>query len=248
MHRFITPNLNFQNKTLSITDPKEIHHLIDVLRLRTGDVIAVFNGKGKEVQARIVSMTPGTVLLEAVSQVRESSVNPVTLTLACAIPKKAKFEMIIEKCTELGVDRIIPVLTERTEVRVSGDRLNNKQQRYEKVAVNAAKQCQRNFLPIVDNPTDFPDIIHKLSGRDAAFIPCLSGKRQNIIEAFILKPEQNNVIFFIGPEGDFTPKELTMALKAGCIPVTLGPTVLKVDTAAIAATAAGRFLLEKNHG
>ncbi len=245
MHRFISPNADLQSKYLTITDTKEIHHLTNVLRLQKENEITIFNGQGDEALAKIESITPKSIALTIVSTVKKSSENRISLTLACAIPKKAKFETIIEKCTELGVDRIIPVITERTEVRLNEERQEKKLARYKTVAVNAAKQCQRNFLPDVVAPTNFKDILKNLKPSDAAFIPCLTGERKNLLEIFSLRPTHNNVIFFIGPEGDFTPKELKEALSAGCLPVSLGPHVLKVDTAAVATIACAKLLLEK---
>ena len=247
MHRFISPNADLHTKTITITDIKEIHHLTNVLRLKKGNEIAIFNGRGEEALARIENLNQQSVQIVLTSAIKKSANNKITLILACAIPKKAKFETIIEKCTELGVDRIIPVLTERTEVRLSEERQEKKRKRYETVAVNAAKQCQRSILPIVDLPSRFNDVLKTLTPNTAAFIPCLAGERKNLLNALLLKPEQNNVIFFIGPEGDFTPKELKAALYAGCIPVTLGPNVLKVDTAAISAIAAAKLVLEKTN-
>ncbi|MCB9771990.1 MAG: 16S rRNA (uracil(1498)-N(3))-methyltransferase [Candidatus Omnitrophica bacterium] len=245
MHRFISPNADLHTKTLTITDIKEIHHLTNVLRLQKGDEIAIFNGRGEEALARIENLSPKNIQIVLTSAIKKSANNRITLTLACAIPKKAKFETIIEKCTELGVDRIIPVLTERTEVRLSEERQEKKRKRYETVAINAAKQCQRNILPIIDLPSNFNDILKKITPQTAAFIPCLSGERKNLVDTMKLNSEQFNIIFFIGPEGDFTTKELKAALSAGCIPVTLGPNVLKVDTAAIATIAVAKLILEK---
>jgi len=192
----------------------------------------------------IEKLTPQAVTITATSPVKKSFISQITLTLACAIPKKAKFETIIEKCTELGVDRIIPMITERTEFRLDNDRQDKKQKRYTAVAINAAKQCKRSVLPTVDPVTRFKDLLAKLTPGDAPFIPCLAGERVNLLKAFELKKGQQQVIFFIGPEGDFTDQELQSAVKAGCIPVTLGPNTLKVDTAAITAIAAAKLLLE----
>lgn len=245
MHRFLSQNTNLNTKSITITDFKEIHHLSTVLRLKKGSEISIFNGQGEEVLAKVENLTAQSVQLTILSPVKKSSGNTITVTLACAIPKKAKFETIIEKCTELGVDRIIPVMTQRTEVRLSEERGDKKQKRYETVAINAAKQSQRSILPVVDVPTAFNDVLKQLTATDAAFIPCLNGERKNILDAFKLKPGQTNTIFFIGPEGDFTDQELQDALVAGCIPVTLGPHVLKVDTAAICAVAAAKLLIER---
>lgn len=247
MHRFIAPNADLNYKHLTITENKEIHHLTNVLRLQSGEEIVIFNGKGQEVLAKITNLTATKIEIALIAPVKNSLKNIITLTLACAIPKKAKFETIIEKCTELGVDRIIPVLTQRTEIHLNAQRQEKKQQRYTTVAINAAKQCQRNFLPSVDHPTNFQEVLKNLSSIDAAFIACLTGERKNLLSSFDLKPHHQNVILFIGPEGDFTIKELHAALSAGCIPVTLGPHVLKVDTAAISAIACVKLLLEKTH-
>lgn len=246
MHRFLSPDSNFRTKSITITDPAEVHHLATVLRLKKGSEIAVFNGRGEEATGRIENLAPHSVEITIVSPVKRSSTAQVTLTLACAIPKKAKFEFIIEKCTELGVDRIIPMLTERTEVRLNEERQEKKRKRYETVAANAAKQCKRSFVPVIEELRTFKEIISNISPQDAAFIPCLAGERKNILNAFQLKTGQKNVLLLIGPEGDFTPKELQAALGAGCIPVTLGPHTLKVDTAAVTAIAAVKLLLEKS--
>lgn len=244
MHRFISPNTNLDTKYLNITDTKEIHHLTNVLRLKQENKITVFNGQGDEALAEIESITTDKITLSIISCVKKSQKTLLSLTLACAIPKKAKFETIIEKCTELGVDRIIPVITQRTEVRLSDERKDKKHERYQSVAINAAKQCQRNFLPQIDSPTNFTEILNRLTAHDAVFIACLSGQRKNLIDVFIPTAHQKNVIFLIGPEGDFTPNELNAALSAGCIPISLGPNVLKVDTAAICAIACAKLLIE----
>lgn len=245
MHRFISPKANLNVKSLEITERSELHHLRTVLRLEKGHEVYIFNGDGQEVAGKIEKITPQSAMITITSAVKSSKTRSVSLTLACAIPKKAKFETIIEKCTELGIDRIIPMITERTEFRLDSERQDKKQKRYAAVALNAAKQCKRSILPSVDSVTKFKDLLSQLTSADAAFIPCLAGERKNLLSAFELKKEQTQVIFFIGPEGDFTPQELQAALKAGCIPVTLGPHTLKVDTAAISAIALAELLLEK---
>ena len=247
MHRFLSPHSDLHAKTISINDPLEIHHLSTVLRLKKGAEIIIFNGRGEEGQGKIEVLSSSAVKIAITSPIKKSQLNSVSLTLACAIPKKAKFETIIEKCTELGIDCIIPMITERTEVRLNEERQERKRKRYESVAANAAKQCQRNFLPVIAEVKTFKEILNGLTPHDAAFIPCLAGERKNLISAFHLKAGQKNVIFFIGPEGDFTSAELNSALAAGCIPVTLGPTTLKVDTAAISSIAIARLLLENTH-
>ena len=108
MHRFISPNADLQSKYLTITDTKEIHHLTNVLRLQKENEITIFNGQGDEALAKIESITPKSIALPIFSTVKKSSENRISLTLACATPKKAKFETIIDTCTLLCVEHNIP--------------------------------------------------------------------------------------------------------------------------------------------
>ena len=169
----------------------------------------------------------------------------IRITLACAMPKKAKFETIIEKCTELGVDRIVPLATERTEFVVEGERADKKNERFFRVAMNAAKQCKRLWFPEISAPVTFVQAVKELSQPGAGlFIPWLEGDRMSLSQALAARRDVMELVFFIGPEGDFTPEEVQLALKAGALPVSLGENVLKVDTAAMAVVAFARMQRE----
>ncbi len=239
MHRFYLPETHLENSNLlEILSPTEIHHVKNVLRLKINDQIVIFTGKGKEAVANIVEITAQRIKVR-VDYVLPAAVSKKTaIILACAIPKKSKFEFIIEKCTELDVDEIHPVLTERTIVRLS-ERNNQKKGRYQTIAINAAKQSHRIIMPVIHPIVDFRQFIQTLTLQrsDAAFIPTLIGERKSLREALTLLSHPKKIIFFIGPEGDFTPMELNSAVNKGFLPVSLGPTVLKVDTAAISAVA-----------
>lgn len=213
-----------------------MHHIRDVLRLKEGDPISVFNRKGEEAAGKIRECSSRRISVEihAVSKVEKQAPE---IVLACAIPKKSKFELIIEKATELGVDEIIPLQTQRTEINLKGDRLRAKCARYHTVAVNAAKQSRRSHVPILHPVMDFSSAI-KFSLKDSVvFIPSLEGDRTPVLAALARQPSPARAAFFIGPEGDFTPEEYAEARASGCIPVSLGPHILKVDTAAVAAVA-----------
>lgn len=197
--------------------------------------MAIFNEKSEEAIGIILKAEHQNVEVSIDSVHKHKQTKKFSITLACAIPKKAKFELIIEKCTELGVDEIIPLITQRTEVRFDAQRAGKKANRYKTVAINTAKQCGRSTIPVIHAITNFKDAINNISAEDGniAFIPCLNEKKKKITDVFPIKKSYGQIIFFIGPEGDFTPTELSLAIKAGCIPLTLGKTVLKVDTAAI---------------
>jgi 16S rRNA (uracil1498-N3)-methyltransferase len=241
MHRFHCPNTDFSSPRITIQNSAELHHLKNVLRLKKGDKIEIFDGKGLEILGLIENMTETSAVIGVVGR-RQEEGGATRIILACAIPKKAKFEFIIEKATELGVDEIIPMQTARTEVIVQGERKDKKNARYQAVAVNAAKQSGRSVVPKIAPVTLFKEVIAE-AGEDAVkLLPCLVGERWPLSVA--LEGSKNKrILVLIGPEGDFTPQEVDAALKAGFIPVSLGETTLKVDTAAIAVVAFARMFV-----
>lgn len=243
-HRFYAGENNFQNETINIKDKEEIHHIRDVLRLKKNDKVSVFNEKGEEAFAEIEEITMDFIRVKILSQEKkQENINQPSLVLACAIPKKAKFEFILEKTSELGVDEIIPLLTKRTEVVLDPTRAQKKLQRYQTVLINACKQSQRKTIPILHPLKKFNETIKEINSNDLAFIPCLVGKRQKLNAFFPVPKNWRKIFFFIGPEGDFTSEEIATAVKAGCIPITLGENVLKVDTAAISVIAFAKLYL-----
>ncbi len=249
MHRFLCPNQDFQKPRISLTNPKEIHHLKNVLRLKPQDKILIFNGQGEEGEGHIESLTPSEVIISLQPQtIKREAESQIKIALACAIPKKAKFEYIIEKCTELGVDEIIPMKTARTEIHATEEIAQRKFHRYQTVGINAAKQSQRKILPVIFPITTFKDALKTLlTPATKAFIPALFGKRELLKSALSNSSSPyKRILFFIGPEGDFTPQEVDLAIEAGCTPLSLGPTTLKVDTAAITVVAFCRQFLLHN--
>jgi 16S rRNA (uracil1498-N3)-methyltransferase len=232
MHRFYCPKTDFSAKTVVITDKEELHHLRNVLRLKNNNDIHLFDGKGKEAAGILLSVTAQKADVQITSVKSYHRSKPLFI-LACALPKKSKFEMIIEKATELGVDEIIPMMTQRTEVNLKGDRLGKKGIRFHTVALNASKQSQRMIIPTIHPVTDFKTILDHLTETTTTIIPSLPEKSNKLFAVLQRLKSPQAISFFIGPEGDFTPEEYALAQKQGCIPVTLGNTVLKVETAAI---------------
>lgn len=241
MNRFYTPQTDFSSPSVIITDPKECHHLRDVLRLGSGDRIQLFNGEGMSADGVIgtVQKSAVTVLIKKVY----ATVRPYLsrLILACALPKKGKFETIIEKTTELGVDEIIPMVTARTECRYDHKRAEKKHIRFSAVAKNAAKQCRRPDLPRIHPITPFSAVLdHFIDGQTNVLIPWLEGERRDL-HSVLSGSSRPKKLILIGPEGDFTPEEADEAIQRGAQPVSLGPLVLRVETAAIAVTAVSRL-------
>lgn len=244
MHRFYCQNLDLTQDIITITDPNEIHHIKNVLRLKKHTEIKILSDNNLAVKARLVEITAHAITAEKVEDLQPIESTQTHITLACAIPKKGKFELIIEKTTELGIAEIFPMLTQRTEINISADRAANKQQRFIKIAQNAAKQSNRNSVPTVHAFIQFHECLAQLkSERFLILIPSLEEESQtlkSVYSDFLTDTAESiteRIAILIGPEGDFTKEEYALAKEAGCIPVTLGPTVLKVETAAITAVA-----------
>lgn len=246
MHRSFCPHSDLEQEIISITDSKEIHYLKGVLRLKLKEQIRLFNGEDKEIVGTIVTMNSNKIEVRRDYDLPNTHQQGIEVVLACAIPKRAKFEFIIEKATELGVDEIIPLKTERTEMALNSERIGKKLERYRSVAVNAAKQSGRIDVPRIIPIATTPQIFEHNRAQSLRLIASLSYERQSLFETF---EKQNlkdfkRIVFFIGPEGDFTKGEIASALEAGCIPISLGSNVLKVDTAALSVVSFANLFID----
>ncbi|MDP8264160.1 MAG: RsmE family RNA methyltransferase [Candidatus Aceula lacicola] len=241
MNRFLCRNL--KKETCEILDKKEIHHLKDVLRLKKGKNISIFDGYNTTAVGKIIEISNKSIKVKILEKTTKQR-NKTLIILACAIPKKSKFEFIIEKCTELGIDEIIPLKTKRTEVKLSEDKLKKKAIRFENVSINASKQSKRTTLPKIHPISTLNNSLKHLTENSIGLIGSLEGMRKNLRDVVTkdLK-SKDKIIFFIGPEGDFTTDEVSSAIKSGCIPVSLGKTTLKVDTAAISVVSFSNFII-----
>ena len=243
MHRFHIPDADFTQSTIELTNKKEIHHFKNVLRLKKDAIIFVFNERGEEARIKILSVHDDKVIGERMS-LEKNQMNGPYIILACAIPKKSKFETIIEKTTELGVDEIIPLKTNRTEIQLRDERLAKKQTRFETVALNAAKQSQRRRIPLIHPVTSFSLALENLSKISTVIIPSLQKDRRPIFAIFKKISDAKKISILIGPEGDFTKEEYQLAADHGALAVSLGETVLKVETAAISSVACIKIFFE----
>jgi len=235
VNRFFIEKINPQGKQIILSDPGQIHHLRDVLRVKLLEPVAVFDYQGNEVITCVKQIKSGQIELE-VKEIKPARDPGLRITVACAIPKKVKMDDIVDKLTQLGVERIIPLETERVIVRLDKQKKAEKRLRWEKISMSAAKQSQRNTLPLVSPVTGLPEVVYQENDFDLKLIPTLEGRNKNLKEALEQdKKKVKKIIILIGPEGDFTPDEVVLAKGAGFLPVSLGKDVLRVDTAAIAA-------------
>ena len=229
MHRFFLPDLE-----QPVLAGAEAHHALHVLRLRVGDMVNLFDGHGHEAQARIAEISKDSVRLAVLQQ---SNVPPLPcrITLAQAIPKK-NMDLIVQKATELGVSAIVPLLSERTLVQLDED--SKKVERWQEIALEACKQCGNNWLPEISPPQKAAGFFASLPEFDLKLIGSLQSDAKPLKSILSDAPtlersHASTILILIGPEGDFTPAELSLAKSAGCLPLSLGTLVLRADTAAI---------------
>jgi 16S rRNA (uracil1498-N3)-methyltransferase len=230
MSRFYAPPGSVSGGNI-ILRGREAHHAKDVIRLKAGDEIAVFDGTGKEYSGVIDKILKEEVVIK-INKTSQKKPDDRRLALVQAIPKLNKMDTIVEKATELGVERIIPVITARTVVRADDSRAGLKAGRWRKIAVTASKQCGRVTVPEINEIMSFEDSLSFVRGHELAVIPCLCEGTEGI--RTVLKDSgAKSAIAFIGPEGDFTEDEVRSARAKGVVPVSLGREVLRSDTAAI---------------
>jgi 16S rRNA (uracil1498-N3)-methyltransferase len=233
MRRLLIPSLT--PGRLALPDD-QAHHARDVLRLRTGDKVELFTPAGQSAIATLVSITPSQVLAE-VHQIQEARPAAVTLTIASAVPKAARADWMIEKLSELGAATFIPLLTDRSVVHPEG---KNKLQRWQRLAEESAKQSKRPGVMQIAAPTRLPDLfINPHPNTTIAPLSTSPGARPL---SSILNP-QSSLLLLIGPEGGWSDAELSLFADHHLTPITLGTTILRVETAAIAAAAVVNALL-----
>jgi 16S rRNA (uracil1498-N3)-methyltransferase len=235
MHRFYLPPEQCRGSRLLLTG-REAHHAAHVLRIRAGETVTVLDGAGNHFSCAVAQVARGEVTLE-IDDVRRFPPPPAQITLLQAIPKGKTFELIVQKATELGAARIVPLLTERVVRQISGERAGEKSEKWQMVAVEAVKQCGAAWLPIVEPPTTPAGFLARSTPFELPLVASLqpgSKHPRAYFDNFRAKHQRNpaTACVWIGPEGDFTPEEVHAMEAGGCLPITLGPLVLRTDTAA----------------
>jgi 16S rRNA (uracil1498-N3)-methyltransferase len=234
MNRFFVEKKYIAGTCVEITGATDVHHLGRVLRIPVGEDVLISDGDGGSYIAQVSRISKTAVSLKIKKELKRMrrEEQKVLISLACAVPKNTHFEDIVDKCTQLGVSEIIPLITERTLVKKEA--LDKKRDRLERIVISAAKQSGVLFLPELKEAQDFHSFLPRVGTYDLGLLPNLSQKPMSIkdaLENFIGR----KVLIMIGPEGDFTPKEITQAIGANCRGISLGESVLRVDTAAVCA-------------
>ena len=210
-------------------------HIKTVLRAREGEEVTLCDGEGMDYQCRIASLERG-VLLDVLSKEVCETEPKTKITLYQGLPKADKMELIIQKCVELGIDRIVAVSTERAIVKLD-KKETKKLERWQKIAEAAAKQSGRGKIPeVCQQVLKFKEAVAEAAELDAAIIP-YEREQERGIRTFVKGFEGESVGIFIGPEGGFADEEIALAQENGIQSVTLGKRILRTETAGMITTA-----------
>jgi len=223
--RLLVPELRVGRVTLPA---EQAHHARDVLRLGVGDAVELFTAAGRMAAGEIVEATQAGVVAE-VREIREAA-GGLALTIASAVPKGARGDWMIEKLSELGVARFVPLITARSVVHPEG---RNKIERWQRLAVESAKQSHRAGVMRIEPLTALDEVLANLS-EAAAFLSTAAGA---LPLSSILHPPSSSLTLLVGPEGGWSQEEIGRFAARHLTPITLGRTILRVETAAIAAAA-----------
>ena len=225
MHVFYTPDITAESYILN---EEESRHCMKVLRLVIGDVVHLIDGRGGLYEAEIIAESIRNVTLHVLMTTREYQKRNHGLHIAVAPTKNIdRLEWFLEKATEIGIDTITPLICERSERKIV------KEERLNKVITSAVKQSLQAYHPVLNDAVGFKEFISKHTADYKMIAHCADGEPRGFISQ-VSKPGQNYLIL-IGPEGDFTPNEIQLALQNDFKPLTLGNTRLRTETAALAA-------------
>lgn len=233
MHRFFIKKESILNDCITVLG-EDVQHIARVLRLQNGDKIVLCDGEGTDYLTAIESMDKNSISTIVIAKEASKGEPDIDVVLYQGIPKATKMDLIIQKCTEMGVKRIVPVSTVRTIVKLeSGKDEKKKVERWTKIAEEAAKQSGRGIIPSIDMPMTLSEAIKDAAKLDTVIVPYELEGSLSIKEA-LSKYKGRRIGFFIGPEGGFEPSEIEKAKEMGAVPVTLGKRILRTETAGVA--------------
>ena len=239
LRRFYAP-VSAKSGTTITLDVAETHHLRDVLRLGVNDQVRVFDGEGSEYRCLIRGVDRNSTALEIIEKESRIVESPIDITLCQALVKGEKFDLIVQKATELGVRRIIPVITAHSEIKVNAESANRKLERWQRISMEAVKQSERTRLVEIQVPTTLNVALKTNSDFRYFFAERGESPLKNTRDNASALGQ--NLTIFIGPEGGWQEEEVSLARDNGCQIVTIGPRILRTETAAITALSLIQYL------
>jgi 16S rRNA (uracil1498-N3)-methyltransferase len=230
MRRFYAHPRQFSRDVVTL-DPEETMHLARVLRLGVGAQVQVCDGEGNDFAAQVATLEPRGATLRILGKLDAWGESPLPVVLGIGLAKGEAADQVVRQTTEMGVSRIFPFISERSE-RLTPERAARRRERWRRLARESIKSCQRSRLPLIEPPRDFAAA---LDGPEEVKLIFWEEERGGGLHSLFLLPRPRDVRVLIGPEGGFSSGETALAQEAGFQVVSLGPRLLKVPTAALAA-------------
>jgi 16S rRNA (uracil1498-N3)-methyltransferase len=231
MHKFFVPKDNFQGESI-IIEGDDVKHIYKVLRLNAGNKICINNCEGEEFLGEIEYINKKEVKVLILEKLAINNESEVEIFLYQGLPKSSKMDLIVQKTTELGIRAVTPIITKRVVVK-SELKEFKKLDRWNRIALEASKQSKRSLIPTINSPIDFEDLITELKQMDLIVVPYENQKGYGIKKLFynVDKGKFKKVAIIIGPEGGFEEEEIEILKSIGAEIVTLGPRILRTETA-----------------
>ena len=214
-----------------VLEPEASHHLKRVLRMGVGDAVTLFNGEGGEYASTIAAIAQKTVTLKVIERKDNDRESPLAIHLGIAVSRGERMDWIIQKATELGVYHISPLFTDRVEVKLSRDRIEKKMRHWQEIVVSACEQCGRNIPPQVSPPQNMSGWLAATQASRKFVLHHRANSRPDALG------EPSSIALLVGPEGGLSPTEIEEAENNGYAALSLGPRVLRTETAPLAAIA-----------
>jgi 16S rRNA (uracil1498-N3)-methyltransferase len=260
MQKYFVKPEQFSGETVTLTGD-DAHHAVRVMRMGPGDEFTVSDGEGKEALARIADAGGGQVMASILEWLSNTAEPPVDVWIAQCLPKGDRMETVIQKCTEIGACRILPIVSERTIVRLEAGKLESRLARWRKIAKEAAEQSRRSRVLDIDAPRSWSEMLRVAAEADHALV-CYEQEGELNLRSKLrelatradgggsgvgdvrgedavdstggnARGRRPTILLAIGPEGGLSPGEVAAATDAGCGIVSLGRTILRTDTASI---------------
>lgn len=244
---FVEPSQINETEKSVIIRGGDVNHIKNVLRMKIGEELSVSNGQdGREYRCGIKAFAEDCVECELRFIKQDSAELPCRIYLFQGLPKADKMEWIIQKTVELGVYQVIPVETNRCVVKLDKKKAESRVARWQAISQAAAKQSRRGIIPEVTQPVSFQEAVRLAAAMDVRLIPYEMAEGMDSTKKLIegVEPGQS-IAVFIGPEGGFTPEEITLAREQGILPVTLGKRILRTETAGLTVVSWLMYQLER---
>jgi 16S rRNA (uracil1498-N3)-methyltransferase len=231
MHKFFVPKQNIVDNS-AIIDGEDVKHIYKVLRLKVGEKVSINNCEGKEYIGEITLIDKKVVNINILEESSINNESPIEVYLFQGMPKSAKMDLIVQKNTELGVKAITPIITQRVVVKTELAEFK-KVDRWNRIALEACKQCKRSLVPQINVPIEFGQLLEEIKQMDLVVVPYENEEGYGI-KKLVKDIDKKNIVkvaIVIGPEGGFEESEISSLKQAGAKIVTLGPRILRTETA-----------------